>query len=422
MDIEKLKRWHWTVIGLLVGLLLGWGVKSLNESGGLTDAGTIGIRDFEQELLENNRGYPVLRDVVVHRSDANWTVTLRRLEVDPREKYPHNARHYHYVAKRLDARTPYVPTDPNETVEVRIDPSAERMDANSGKDFWTLSVNGQKVMNWPSRLTLDGWESSPNHWSNPGPGATIDLALRPASYQMTVVLDSTQPGDSPLAQLKVSLNEHSLPALTSVGSSTGAAWRTTIPRDAFVPGERQVLKFAGGGRPMRIREIRLLDPSYTVLDYLASVRQRHPQVGYRVAWWEKPAILYAMWAAGGMIVVGGIWPMLLRLLVGAGFGREFPPEEQYDLSRFKGEPERSSAPPAMVHEPIDLEQLEALEQELRRSLAAQASASDQPTTEPRPVAPLNGTVSDVPLAQTEEHKEYQGEYYPVVRKGAEHHE
>lgn len=423
MDIEKLNRWHWVVIGLLVGLLLGWGASSLNDAGGLNDAGTIGVREFEQELLGNNRGYPLLRNVVVHRSDDRYTVTMQRLEMDPRERYPHNPRHFHYVAKRLDARTPYVPVDSTQAVDVRIDPGAELMQANNGRDYWTLAINGQKVLNWPAQLKLDGWKTNPNHWSDPGNGATVELMLRPANYQMTVGVDASQANGPAAGQLRISLNGHLLPAPVQTGESAGPLWRTTVPKEAFAPGDRQVLKFANIGQPVRIRQIRLLDSGYTVLDYLSSVKESHPQIAYRTAWWERPAILYTLWGTGGVLIIGVIWPTVLGLLLGAGFGRHAPAEQPYDLSRFKGEPEPKTAGHLTTDEPLDVEQLEALEQELRRSLAQQASTSDQPAGERPAIPQLDATPDESPRPdQADEHKDYQGEYYPVVRKSGDRHE
>lgn len=419
MDIEKLSRWHWAVIGLLVGLLLGWGAKSLDDAGGLGDAGSLGVGDFERELTASNRRHPILRNIVVHQSQGDWAVTLQRLEMDPREKYPHNPRHFRYVDKRLDARTPYVPVDTAQTVDVRIDPSAQRMEASSGRGYWTLAINGRKVVDWPAQLKLEGWKTSSGHWSDPGAGATAQVALRWASYQLTVVLDPSQSSAAAPGRLRITFNGRELPAAWT-STPGGPACRTTLPAELFTPAEYQVLSFADGGPPLKIRQIRLLDANYTVLNYLAAIKRNNPQVVYRTAWWEKPTVLYTLYATGGVVVIGGIWPVVLRLLLGAGFGRHAPAEEPYDLSRFGGRPESKIAAPARPGEPLDTEALDALEQELRRSLSQHAMASDKPPCETRPVSPLNAIASDVAAAApSDEHKEYQGEYYPVVRKSAD---
>jgi hypothetical protein len=297
------------------------------------------------------------------------------------------------------------------------------MQANNGRDYWTLAINGQKVLNWPAQLKLDGWKANPNHWSDPGNGASAELMLRPAKYQLSVAVDASQSNGLPPGQLRISLNNHPLPAPLQAGESAGAVWRTTVPKEAFAPGERQVFKFAGVGQPVRIRQIRLLDSGYTVVDYLASIKERHPEVAYRIAWWERPTILYTLWAGGSVLVIGGIWPTVLGLLLGAGFGRHSAAEQEYDLSRFKSEPESRAVHQATMHGALDVEQLDALEQELRRTLAQQASTSDQPAGERPIVAQLGATADDSTApAQADEQKEYQGEFYPVVRKAGDRHE
>lgn len=59
---------------------------------------------------------------------------------------------------------------------------------------------------------------------------------------------------------------------------------------------------------------------YTVRDYLADVSRTNGQVRFRFAWWRGPWVTIGLWAAGGVLLVGGAWPVLLSLLTGAGFG------------------------------------------------------------------------------------------------------
>ena len=46
MNITELRRWHWAVIGLLLGIVAAAAWGSLDSSGGLTDAQTIGSQEL----------------------------------------------------------------------------------------------------------------------------------------------------------------------------------------------------------------------------------------------------------------------------------------------------------------------------------------------------------------------------------------
>lgn len=422
MNLENLKRWHWAVVGLLVGLLIGWGVKSLNDAGGIGDSGSIGVREFEKELTESRGGYPVLRDIVIHHVNGDAVVTLRRLEVDPRERYPRNPRHFLYVRERLDARTPYIPADSQQAVEVRIDPAAELVSARSGREAWTLSVNGERVFNWSSRLKLAGWTASENHWSDPGPAGSVELSIRPANYRLTLTLDTSEAKiDLPQA-MKVSLNDHALGPMTRVAGTALPSWRGQVPAGDFVPGPTQVFRFSRSSQAVKIRGIELLDPNYSVAEFLAAMKRQNPRIAFANAWWERPAVLYATWACVGVLVIGGIWPFVLNLLVGAGYGQRLPKEKEYDLSRFKSEPEPRIVEKQASGEPLDAAHLAELEEELRRSLASQGSQGDRPPAEPEPLRELAGTPQVAPApAADEEQKDFRGEFYPVARKPADGH-
>ena len=144
-----------------------------------------------------------------------------------------------------------------------------------------------------------------------------------------------------------------------------------------------------------------------VSDFLDEVK-----FSYSSAWWETMGGAMTLWAIGGGIAVGGIWPFILNFLVGAGLGRK-PKEEEYDLDRFKSEPA-----PATKKELSEEERkrLEELEEEIAAGLS---DAGDQPRTEiiqaPATRKELATEVLDqVPLGPQEQ-KDYEGEYYPVEK-------
>jgi hypothetical protein len=165
----------------------------------------------------------------------------------------------------------------------------------------------------------------------------------------------------------------------------------------------------------------------SVLAFMAQTAKRYPHVKYRYAWWAAPRHRMLTYSAAGLVLIGGIWPTLLKLLTGAGFGRAREPEPDYDLSRFKGEaaPAATAAPPAASEE-LDA-QLLAMEQKLLAGIGNTAPAPGEARPEAAPVRVLKrgGAVDEMEagVAQDGEDKEYKGEFYPVALKpGEKHHE
>jgi hypothetical protein len=176
-----------------------------------------------------------------------------------------------------------------------------------------------------------------------------------------------------------------------------------------------------------------------VLDYLAAAKTRNPALRYRFAWELQDNWFTSLWAVGGLVVVGGIWPTILNLLLGMGFGRprksaEAKSDAEY-LSRFgKGKkvPPKVSAPTGPTEE--DRAQLDQMNQSMEAQLAAAGVFATQPaapveTAEPKLAtsAPAVVQLSATPAAprpeerqpgETEEEfrKRFAGgEFYPVSR-------
>jgi hypothetical protein len=128
---------------------------------------------------------------------------------------------------------------------------------------------------------------------------------------------------------------------------------------------------------------------------------KQPIFGYRFAWWQTPAGNFAIWGGSVAIVVGLIWPQVLKFLVGAGFGR--PPREEVpdlDLSRYSGKRKaaRDEGPKALISDE-DLQKLLEIEADLEKRLAADAK--------PRVAAPVveevAAPVRDLDARPTESH-------------------
>jgi hypothetical protein len=176
---------------------------------------------------------------------------------------------------------------------------------------------------------------------------------------------------------------------------------------------------------------------HTINDFLdAAVKLKYQNISYHYIWWQSPKYAMRIWMTGTFILVGVIWPILLRMMLLGGLGREEP--DDYDLSRFKG-----SGKPATVQKQSaalttdDLARIGEMEASFKASLGsmadavttstAAATASGAPAAAPEIKKLIGGSDVAQEVAKTEEEAQraYRGEFYPVVKetvKPAETHE
>lgn len=290
MAIEDLKRWHWVVIGCVVGLILGFGqVYGGNEPA--ANLPSVGPREFEEELRATPRdGLPVLDNLTVYPGSAG-------------------------------------------------EPDLVTMDRRTD---WGLYAS-----------IRDGAGNSGGR-SN----------VRQIKY----------------VQHRVYARKPFKPLLPVPGAPPG--------------------------------------PHYGVRDYLNDLSKTEPgaAVKFRYAWWKQPAVLVSLWAAGTTLLVGGVWPTVLNFLLGAGFGRRPPKDPDYDLDRFKAEPEAATSTAMAPDAGAVEEHVRKLEEELARGIqpGVGAAGRDQ-AAQPEPVKTLPGAPVEAPAAAGDADKQYQGEFYPVVK-------
>jgi len=302
MRIEDLKRWHWIVLGLAVGLGISYWRGSIDAEMALRGYDSLDVAAFERNLTATSRdGRPLLRNIRV---------------------YPAEEGVYWVAAEELPER------------------------------------GGRRRGGW------DGWRRNRNQ-----PNA--DQPAPQAEYNPVMV-------------------------------------RTTTP---FVP---------------RNNPQAPTNPNYTVVDYLTEMKSQHPGLDFSNRWWDKDPLRSTIWALAGVLVIGGIWPSIINLLIGAGLGhRTEKKESEYDLSRFgKEEP----APVAKA-EPTaaELEKLRQLEAELERNLAASGlsaqnldapaagtDVSSAPAEQPLRVLTSGPVESPATDDKPPEDKHYAGEFYPTV--------
>ncbi len=213
------------------------------------------------------------------------------------------------------------------------------------------------------------------------------------------------------------------PTLDRAGKPT---WLLTfdyldVPRRSYVPyqvtvGEPFLVEFSNNTQFAEREYV----PNIRV--YLDAVKAANEQLDYRYVWWREPVWTYTLWTGGAVLLIGGVWPTILNLLVGAGYGRPPRQEEDYDLSRFgRGKPELAAA--AATPE-MDSEELDAVTRayEARLGESADAESDEAPDTADAPSTEIRQLKAeplpeDVPplRPQEEEDKEFVGEFYPVAR-------
>ena len=140
-------------------------------------------------------------------------------------------------------------------------------------------------------------------------------------------------------------------------------------------------------------------------------------------WAHKPLPGLLLYAAAGVLLVGGIWPTLLNVLLGAGFGRDRS-KEAYDLARFGGEEaggEGIKGRRGLTGEEQD--QLAAVTGGLEDSTGGM-SAENVPPPGARnpdkdgfsPTRPLpQESVPEPREPEAKEQTEYDGAWYPVAK-------
>jgi hypothetical protein len=162
---------------------------------------------------------------------------------------------------------------------------------------------------------------------------------------------------------------------------------------------------------------------------------------YRYAWLETPKGAYMTYSLGGLLVVGLLWPTVMNLLAGAGYGRPIEDEDEAYLARFKGsripvvQPKRTGATEEEMAELLRLEA--ALEAKLKDSglemtqpvgLAAGASTDTNAQVAEKAAKKFSGAAAeevkkDLPAmpAKKKDFGEDQGDYYPTEVHGKHNH-
>jgi hypothetical protein len=413
MQLTDLRRWHWIVIGALLGLIFGY---SLNAIG--TDAMETGATSsktsqttFESEIVADpitgNDGNPepfITNLVVYPDGPINLLRMQRFVNLEPDKRM--DSKKWEYQTWFYEARRPYSPLIGAPRTDVRIKPDFPA-EGYQGDNNWRTADGGGKM------------------YRDPGAdGVRLFLGIAKGDYDLVVKLDDPKEATGLIAKF----NDHPLAPFTV--DQTDSQWvHTSIPMFDFGADNARVLSLARKDSPVHIRQIHIYDPTYTVRDYLNGLQAErganglpaHPNIHYRYAWWMEPKTILWLSVGGCVLGIGIIWPTLLNVLVGAGLGPP-PREKGVSLRNLKATP--VAVPMAKVPTEADLNSLEELEESLLKSLETDGEeqvAGTATAAGPAPIRVLNAKPAAEPVASPPQQKEdtpktFKGEYYPVARK------
>jgi hypothetical protein len=355
MRVERIHRWQWVIIALVVGFLIGY-VRNHFTAEDVTGYGNSmnGQPQFEaailsQERLPNGETRPLFYKLTVFNiRDPN----PQRLSQDEMLKLltPAQKKQHDSMKKQSDQRA-YLS-------------EVERELANSRRTYAVAGVyyNGRPSTNPKTKQWEKVWH--PYFYIAPNP------------YK-------------PTKQFAIN----------------GAVAK---PKPTF--GERlQAL-----AEKVRLKNP---DPPESVLAYLNALKAQG-RISFSYEWWKAPRVSMAMWIAGCLVIIGGLWPTLINLLVYGTFGR--PIEQKIDLSKVRS---KQSAKASRGPTEEELAQLKALEEQLEANLAASPThsaigPSDQPA--PAPVKQLTATELEVAAAtsaqQSHEYAAKPDDFYPTEKR------
>jgi hypothetical protein len=182
-----------------------------------------------------------------------------------------------------------------------------------------------------------------------------------------------------------------------------------------------------------------LPPNATIVDFLKAISaaRKDAPVNFRYGWEGERPVAIGLWTAGTTAFVGGLWPTLLSLMLGAGLGglREKKKKEEDYFDRFSHAPEAAKATGMAVASDEERQRLDDMNRRLEEQLKAAGVISDpdapaEEDPEGKILAPgvrklEGGKLETAPAMKTgdeDDEVEVKGEYYPVLIHHKKHHE
>lgn len=169
-----------------------------------------------------------------------------------------------------------------------------------------------------------------------------------------------------------------------------------------------------------------VDPNRTVVSYLENVAATNPNVHYRYAWWAELQWRIALWVGGCAVVIGGIWPSLIRMLIASGLVPKPEPKTKslFEMAKEAASMKGTAAPEVAANREMSDEERDALQSQLdnleQNVVGMGMTGTDVPVAagqqggqgEIRKLS--GGPVEVAAVQQEEEDKSYKGEFYPVA--------
>ncbi|MBC7785214.1 MAG: hypothetical protein H7144_15370 [Burkholderiales bacterium] len=140
-----------------------------------------------------------------------------------------------------------------------------------------------------------------------------------------------------------------------------------------------------------------------------------------LSWWQKPRNAWVLTMAASVLLIGVMWPIAIQAMIKMGLVPA-PEAPEVDLSKVRNSPTKAQAKGPRVTSD-DLTSLDALNAKLEENVAGMLLNADErdDVEERRAEAAVIKKLSNEPAEQQstgaapEENKEYQGEWYPVVK-------
>jgi hypothetical protein len=159
-------------------------------------------------------------------------------------------------------------------------------------------------------------------------------------------------------------------------------------------------------------------PNLTVESYLLALAKQNSGVKYNYGWWMKPKNATMLGAAIGLVLIGGLWPSLINLMIGAGFG---PKREKKGVSLWSVKNKKAREAPKPVVSAEQIQQVADITAAYQQNLGTDigidtpappaAGKSAEPGVRQLQTAALEEAK---PVAGNEDDIEVKGEFYPVL--------
>ena len=125
------------------------------------------------------------------------------------------------------------------------------------------------------------------------------------------------------------------------------------------------------------------DTTYpSITTYFDEVNKKYGSgtVRYRYAWWESQMFVMVAYPLAGLFLVGGIWPMVLAMMTGAGLVKKKEKPQELDMSRYTGKSKLAEKKSTAISD-ADQEKLQTVTDQLEAELKASAKAGGTKTIE-----------------------------------------